>query len=409
MPMNFWKRLIVSVASTLSIACAFAGTVVVTPGSLAGYTYFPPAVGGGSGSGGSGENVSTLMRCVKTPTYTDRTLNMALRNWLDLDKPIQVYYKVWGGDGGAGLNGGGGGSSAILVNGAPVVMAAGGNGGASAPQMSGSFSLKKTDIVRFVVGGGGGAGSGPTGGGGGAGYTGGGGGASYLGTLNGSPTTMGGKGGAATPGQGGTLAMGGASGSVFPGTAGMGQNGGVSTYPDGSSAPIGPRDGSNTATCTNYGEMTGSSSYSSRWPALPTSSGSLMIVSATPLYEPRITWAGGGGMLGAGGQPAGVAVAQGNNANCIWQQYASVNVVVSSTQLLPTSQNYVPISCLSPQAGGQGPWLTLCQSSMYQPVTQDFAPSHNLGGAGVTGSLPGQIALMYQAANCEVIPGVGEN
>ncbi|MVT36619.1 hypothetical protein GO497_01110 [Acidovorax citrulli] len=56
--------------------------------------------------------MSTLQRCVWTPSQGDQTVTV--NPGYDYKKDITVYYRLAGGDGGAGYTGGGGGSSAIL-------------------------------------------------------------------------------------------------------------------------------------------------------------------------------------------------------------------------------------------------------------------------------------------------------
>jgi len=219
---------------------SFAERIFVTPGSLAGYVYYPPIKNGASGGGEGGEDSSTLQRCTFSPTQGDQTVTVNAEKLYEYTKPIQLQYTIAGGDGGGGLAGGGGGSSAILLNGAVVVVAPGGDGGEGAREVRGRITLKANDRIRFVSGGGGGGGMAfadsmggqvTVGGGGGAGWRGGGAGGSHpsrsIDFSESKPAA--GRGGAGTPGQGGNVDGGTA------GTSGSGSQGGVSTFPDGSS------------------------------------------------------------------------------------------------------------------------------------------------------------------------------
>lgn len=222
-----------------SAQVAISAPVVATPGSLAGYTYFPKESQGGGGSTNSGEEQDSLQRCLWRPSTGDRTVTV--NDSFGYGKEIKIYYKIVGGNGGTGVNGGGGGSSAILKNGAVAVVANGGNGGQSAVQKNGVLMAKGGDVLRFVTAGGGGAGYwGGTfsiGGGGGAGYMGGGGGASHNGSNMSAPATAVGIGGGTTPGTGGYGT------GMFAGTAGSTITGGVSTFSNGSTVPIGSAPG----------------------------------------------------------------------------------------------------------------------------------------------------------------------
>lgn len=206
----------------LSTSYALADAVFVTPGSLSGYTYYPPVkAGGGGGSGNASGRVETLQKCYVAIKSPDVSFSLQAAEFYGLEN-IRLYYKAAGGNGGTGTNGGGGGSTAIILNGSTAVIAPGGNGGQEAPVTKGDFQVAPGDSVRIVTGGGGGSGwPGVSGGGGGAGWRGGGAGSSYA------------------PGQGGSAMPGAGGGGANPGTSGSGHNGGVSTYPDGSSAPIG--------------------------------------------------------------------------------------------------------------------------------------------------------------------------
>lgn len=380
-----------------------AGTVVVTPGSLAGYTYFPKAESSGGGSGGSGtDNVGTLQRCFWTPPAGDHTVTLSNSNWYDYGdtRPITFYYKMAGGNGGSSYAGGGGGSSAILKNGTEVKVAPGGSGGNSntgsqiSPTQEGSFTATKSDILRFVTGGGGGdaavySGYGYhysfVGGGGGSGYMGGGGGASSsVGAMTPAVAdvqlvNMGGKGGSTTPGAGGVPY----SGTQY-GTAGIGMNGGVATYPDGNSAPVGTAptayqnftyycDINSSPTC--YGQY--------RFAAKPTLNGS----HALPLFYSSGSMigigAGGGGALGYSG--TGVAY-------MTYDSYRSGNLWTSPG---------------GPSSGGNYTTLNSFGTSiMYYPAPTTLnltrAPRTDAGGM-TGGGLSGQIVLMYQAPVCSIL------
>ncbi|WP_157774155.1 hypothetical protein [Paracidovorax citrulli] len=152
--MKFHRTLLQAFACVAAATtCASAGPIVVTPGSLSSYVYYPPVAGaGGSAGGGTGEDVSTLQRCVWTPSQGDQTVTV--NPGYDYKKDITVYYRLAGGDGGAGYTGGGGGSSAILLNGAKVAVGPGGAGGSRAPEVTGVFKVKVGDTLRFVTGGG---------------------------------------------------------------------------------------------------------------------------------------------------------------------------------------------------------------------------------------------------------------
>lgn len=301
-----------------------AGTVVVTPGSLAGYTYFPKetSYGGNSGSGG-GEDVSTLQRCLYSPNLGDKTVVVNASKLYGYEKDISLYYNIVGGDGGSGVNGGGGGASAILLNGVKVALGTGGNGNSSAVGVSGVFKIKKNDTIRFVTGGGGGAGinhaSAAIGGGGGAGYTGGGGGASKNSSIGGTELTAAGRGGGELPGAGG-FAVGGMSG-----TAGIGMQGGVSTWPSGSSAPFGVATGTGSSAYYNqsyyyynFFSPPSSESLALRHPATAN-----LVGSPNGGMQSGRAFSGGGGALGLAGSIA-VSVGPG------WCNGSTVNVRTSN-------------------------------------------------------------------------------
>lgn len=154
----------------LNTSYALADAVFVTPGSLSGYTYYPPAkAGGGSGSGNASGRVETLQKCYVAIKSPDVSFTLQAAEFYGLEN-IRLYYKAAGGNGGTGTNGGGGGSTAIILNGSTAVIAPGGNGGQEAPVTKGDFQVAPGDSVRIVTGGGGGSGwPGVSGGGGGAG------------------------------------------------------------------------------------------------------------------------------------------------------------------------------------------------------------------------------------------------
>jgi hypothetical protein len=152
----------------LAIACAaaFGAQVVVTPGSAAGYSFYPPAQS--TSTNGAQE---TLVTCYVTPTANTRTLVMSSRNWFGYTKPVTVYYKmVGGGAGWAALPGtgtllpqmvSGGGSTAILKNGTLLNYAKGMSASeipAGRSVVSGSFTVTNSDTLTFTLGGGSGGG-----------------------------------------------------------------------------------------------------------------------------------------------------------------------------------------------------------------------------------------------------------
>lgn len=381
---------------------ASAGTVVVTPGSLAGYTYFPKAESSGGGSGGSGtDNVGTLQRCFWTPPAGDHTVNLSNSNWYDYGdtRPITFYYKIAGGNGGANYSGGGGGSSAILKNGTEVKVAPGGSGGSSntgsqiSPTQEGSFTATKSDILRFVTGGGGGDGAvyagygyyySLVGGGGGAGYMGAGGGASsgVGGMLPAEAevklVNMGGKGGSTTPGAGGVPF----SGTQY-GTAGVGMNGGVATYPDGNSAPVGTTP-TGLQGYTYYCDVSGPCYGQYRFPAKPGVNGS----HAMPLFYSSGSMigiaAGGGGALGFSG--TGITY-------ITYDSYRS--------GMLSTSPG-------TPSSNGNYSTMTSFGANInYYPAPTTLnltrAPRTDVGSGTTGGGLSGQIVMMYQAPVCSIL------
>lgn len=401
-------------AALLALAFATAATaqtILVTPGSLANYTYIPPGSGSGSGSGGgTGENVSTLQRCLWAPTLADQTKTIG-DGFYDFNKEVTAYYRIVGGDGGPTAVGGGGGSSAILKNGAVVALGKGGDGGQSATQASGTFTFKKGDVLRFITGGGGGGGVAATqwgytfyiGGGGGAGYTGGGGGASLGGrALTGTDAnTSGGKGGGLTPGQGGYISGG------LSGTAGIGPNGGVSTWSDGSSAPVGsvgPGDPvyRNAYSYVEYsynGSTSVSGSTNSKHPATPTKNGSptgdLMNGGVRKNWDGF--FAGGGGRLGYGGERA--RYISSNTPNC-----TRANSSITSAP----DYTFVDDNTVCATSYNQYKWLR-DNYKRYPPHTGDMqltrlqTPYYQNGNETYDSVPAGQIILMYQAPVCGLL------
>lgn len=334
---------------------AHAAPVVITPGSVAGYSFTSPA--SSSGGGSSSGPVETLDMCRVTPALSSRTLSMASRNWYGYNKPITVYYKMVGGGGGAVVGDAtgpqfisAGGSSAILKNGALIAVAPGQSAAAAAAKaapvvVSGSFTVSPTDTLTFINGGGAGVsgigatsygGPGPSyyyrvyPGGGGAGYYGGGVGSSYDGygmPVAGAAYATGGTGTA-----GGTGAF---SGSLYTG------------------ASSGPVTGGN-----------GASSGAS-W--------------SVDKYSPGSITSGGGGGQGRTGDAGG------------------------------SSQGYLPNKCPAQAPGAQS----------YAPTstTFDLHPSAGIAGGSLfngsefgvnyscaAGGGFGQIVIQYQALTCDVIP-----
>ncbi|ATH15493.1 hypothetical protein CHL79_25245 [Delftia acidovorans] len=136
----------------LSTSYALADAVFVTPGSLSGYTYYPPVkAGGGGGSGNASGRVETLQKCYVAIKSPDVSFSLQAAEFYGLEN-IRLYYKAAGGNGGTGTNGGGGGSTAIILNGSTAVIAPGGNGGQEAPVTKGDFQVAPGDSVRIVTG-----------------------------------------------------------------------------------------------------------------------------------------------------------------------------------------------------------------------------------------------------------------
>lgn len=356
-----------------------AAPIVATPGSVSGYTYYPPPNKMPSGGGSStGDEVSTLQRCLWAPTSGDQTVTVY--DDFASNQTIKLLYRIVGGDGGAGQNGGGGGASAILLNGVAAVIGNGGDGGTPAQQKSGSISIKSGDVLRFITGGGGGAGAwGGTfsiGGGGGAGYMGGGGGASHQGTNISSAPTAKGVGGSASAGAGGYGS------GMWSGTSGGFLTGGIATYLNGSSSPDGSFAGG-----TNFSNYTdwnyGWPAYTPpavRFPATGSRQGSPMGDSTS------YNWLGGsGGGLGYGG---GIAV----NTSGSSGSFASSNFY----------RHWPNCSYNCDQ------WYAGADMSKYPPhddsmkLTRQIVYDNSYGSPwyGSNGSLSGQIITMYQAQTC---------
>lgn len=242
--MSPWIALRCAAAALASAhwSAAFAAPVVVTPNSLAGYAFFPPAA---SAPGGGMQE--TLQTCFVEPSRGDRTIAMTGRILGGSTRPLTVFYRMIGAGGGAGKSpgsveerfGGAGGSTAIFRNGSLVAWAGGAasaRAGAAAP--AGQLQLASSDTLRVVIGGGGGGGYryyNYTGvytyyalpGGGGAGYFGGGAGSNDPVTSPfGNPPDLA-QGGTGTAGGSGGLGQGlpgagtsNAGGSAMPGAGG---------------------------------------------------------------------------------------------------------------------------------------------------------------------------------------------
>lgn len=398
-------RYAVAFLALTSAAATFAQSILVTPGSLANYTYITPASGSGSSSGTS-ENVSTLQRCYWSPVEGDKQVDLSTKNWYGQTE-LSVYYKAVGGDGGlGGYNGfgaaGGGGSSAILKNGSLVAAAKGGDGGKVGSEVSGVFKITKTDSLRFITGGSGGGasctadanGTSCIGGGGGAGYRGGGAGASVINASTkawaNTEKTGHGLGGSDKEGLGGYILSADLnSGSTYPGTAGIGENGGVVSYK--TSAAQG--------TTWRYGSWTdgyyGYSSYTANHPAKKNSIGSIQGPFAQYINEKYVTYwfGGGGGQLGSAGMSGlNNPIEHGNYVD--WYN-AGVSVVV---------QNKVQYTHLHKNLS-MLPQPTSFTLDRTYPPSPTCAPLANPGIPCThhTGSPPGRIVLMYQAETCDLL------
>lgn len=392
-------KLIINHTASLLLFLAFecfASPIVATPGSLAGYTYFPPGqTSSGSGTGGGSESVSTLQRCLWAPSGADQTVTAS--NFYDYNKNITAYYKMVGGDGGGGINGGGGGSSAILLNGTPSAIAPGGDGGTSAVPVAGSFSIQKGATIRFVTGGGGGVGNNTApavGGGGGAGYKGGGAGASITSrafTPAEAPSVSG-KGGNSNPGQGGFVS------GALAGTAGSDMNGGIATFPDGSTTTTGtPSCSSGLYACTYsqshmyYDFMGMSQSQTSRWPALPGRSGSLTGSMSSGRFG------GAGGMLGHGGSPSASVSPGGCQGSNISINNNAIVMNLNDNGACYTWYNMYQFHLARLAEYPQHDFSMNLTRRFPQVASNGSNPIQSTGG-----SLSGQIILMYQAPMCDL-------
>jgi len=344
-------------------AASHAAPVVVTPGALSGYAFYPPGVGGGGTPNGMQQ---TLQTCFVEFSRDDRTLLMSTRNWFSTTS-VTVFYKMVGGGAGVTIGPPGsmvtqpqlqsaGGSSVLLKNGSLVAAANGMDGGqasiSSPPTpgtvVAGQFTLTPSDTLRVAVGGGAGSGMvvstywGPwyymaLPGGGGSGWEGGGSGLS-TGWSTTSPTPSAGvaKGGTGTTGGAGS----GYGGAGYGGTNGSGTTGGNGNA-DGASTSIG--------TWTGYNSM----SYSF----------------------------GGGGGRGRFGQAAG-------DQNGGWTCPQSPMQTYSPSQ--PTS------FALDPYSGTAG---------FYFYWADPASNSHNCYAGGGRG----QVVFQYQAPTCDLIPNWNQN
>lgn len=358
------QQFLATCLAACAAGAALAAPVVVTPNSLAGYTFYPPLGGGSSGVGAMQE---TLQTCFVEPARGDRTLVMNTRYWAGLNRPLTVFYRLVGAGGAVGKSpssveprfGGGGGSTAILRNGSLVATASGApSAGAATAAAPGQFQVTSTDTLRLVVGGGGGGGYryyNYTGvypyytyyalpGGGGGGYFGGGAGSNDAVTqpMYGNPADL---------AQGGTGSAG--------GSGGLGQGGigaGVSNA-GGSSA--GGASGGNGAT-------QGSNGAGGGWDG----------------YRATSYQSGGGGALGRDGTWSG-------STACLGPYDPTTSTPRSSRAPRPTA------FALDPVAGSAG-----------------YIYSQPAGGGGFydcgAGGVAGQIVLQYQAPVCNLIPNWDE-
>lgn len=368
--------------ATLAInALASTAAVFVTPGSLSGYTYFPPSKqSSGSGGGDASGRVEALQKCYVAVKQPDVTFKIAEPDFYGL-KSIRVYYKAAGGNGGSGINGGGGGSSAILLNGAVLAIAPGAAGGKTSDTIKGDFQVAPGDTVRVISGGGGGSGvPNEAGGGGGAGWRGGGAGSS----------TAPGQGGSSVPGQGGAGAN--------PGTPGIDSNGGVSTYPDGNSAPLG-----NTSGPDYYQQPEDSTTWrrlDAKSPATPTRWGSAGVPKRNNSSFLRDYLPGFGGGWGRAGSPAPALE---------WS--------------FPMSSTYRPAyfsqtggTLFVPSCGGYNCSFTQDRYSLSDvgkfpdPTSFELTRVAATNGSQQSGwdkpeisNLPGQVVFMYSAVECTLL------
>lgn len=406
---------------------ASAAPIVPKPGSNAGYLFFP-ALATSAANADDG-----LVQCAAAPTIGDTTLDMSVQDWNLTTKPLTVTYSMVGGSGGSGPGAGGGGSSAIVKNGVVVAIANGGDGGQTGSTASGTFSLSKTDTIRFVVGGGGGGGallkSGASyddysgtvttsaveyirGGGGGAGYRGGGSGGSPVTKFSSSVTgsapvlvaataseiaaSMGTGGSAVNGTGGGTISRLSSYFSSGPGSGGSGINGGRPSW---------------CATC-------GGSALGGNAPLLQGSQTSGNPWSFTTTIDQYL--GGIGGAIGGAGAPLRLI----ETMNYGW----SNGYIVSGTAITSASnQARYSYTRVTPfgywGATPQGSEIS-CGASIQASITQVDLTSANLRtgcGAGSydypTGQASfalssfarnlgnaGQIVLLYKGGTCQIIP-----
>lgn len=398
-------------ASVLVLAASWCSAsvaaVFVTPGSLAGYTYFPQKSSGNGSTGDDYGRTEVLQKCIVAIKKPDVTFSFNESDFYGL-KSIRLYYKAAGGNGGGGPNGGGGGSTAILINGAPVVIANGADGSSvpdgkygggtnggiavhggnskDSEMVQGEVNVSPGDTVRFITGGGGGSGSPAAGGGGGAGWRGGGAGSSDA------P----GKGGGSVPGLGGYGSN--------PGTSGIGHNGGVSTFPDASSAPLG--DSARQGGFLQRGPVSGGEdSVAGYWRSLdariastPTRSGSLGVPFPFTVHQAgrEDSAPGFGGAWGFAGSPA---------PSVTWMRPHDQNFNLANNIKAQNSKLIIP-RCEGWNCASITTTYSLADVSNFEsPDTFELTRKQvqvNTSNAGTYGvsNLPGQIVLMYSAVEC---------
>ena len=409
------KKFIASLALVVAGAMhpALAAPVVATPGSLAGYTYYPPSSTSSGGQGG--ENVSTLQRCYWAANQGDLTVNLSTKNWYGLEKTT-VYYKMVGGDGGRsphgfGTGGGGGGSSAIIQNGNPIAIANGANGNTTSLETNGKFTLTKTDTLRFITGGAGGdgycgGGQNCIGGGGGAGYRGGGAGASAMNATFKTYTSVTHHGGGGTDnvGAGGYHDITNInSGQAYSGTAGLNESGGVAGYPStASTGTIGASGDGAYGSAPNPPYAVNYTTANHR--ATPTAVGSPQ--GPYKYYNPSTYvletyyFGGGGGRFGMGSQPGVFMPAEYGNII----SWAPGSIRLTGPRY-PGNPGVIDIK-----------WVYLITSVSEMPQPTEFVMSRPIpddsfcGSIGMAGSFctnrhnsrPGRIMVMYQAESCEL-------
>lgn len=386
---------------SVSWSAPSVAAIFVTPGSLAGYTYFPPKSSTNENSGADNGRSEVLQKCIVAIKSPDYTYTFNDPDFYGL-KNIRIYYKAAGGNGGGGPNGGGGGSTAILINDSPVVIANGAdgssisdgsfNGGVGAhggssnvsETVHGEFLVSPGDTIRTITGGGGGSGSpGAAGGGGGSGWRGGGAGSS----------TAPGKGGSSVPGLGGH--------GNNPGTSGIGHNGGVSTFPDGSSAPLGDtvRQGGflQRGPISDYDDPVAWKFLDARIPATPKRSGSLGVPFdfGTNHIRRKDPVAGFGGAWGFSGSPA---------PSFEWMSPSSPNfnrthVTAQNSKLtVPRCEGF---NCASTVTNYSLSDVTVFENPDSFMLTRTYSKINTgLAGEYNAANLPGQVVLMYSAVEC---------